>query len=83
VLFSTFLLSSSTAVWIWLTTRQHRDGLHLTSLGYSVLFDQLMNLIKTEFRDRGLGPEVEDGLPLTVPQYESPFLSSPNPEMEY
>lgn len=44
------------------------DGLHLTKEGYAVLYDEVMDVIKNEFKDRGLGPEIEDGLPLTVPQ---------------
>lgn len=45
-----------------------RDGLHLSTLGYTVLFDKIESLIKTDFVGRGIDWDDLDGLPFAVPE---------------
>lgn len=44
-----------------------RDGVHLTTQGYSVLFDAFSELIKTKFKGRGLDFTDFDDLPFRAP----------------
>ena len=43
------------------------DGLHLTTKGYTLLWDNLSALIKTELKGRGLDYEDLDDLPRRAP----------------
>jgi hypothetical protein len=43
------------------------DGLHLTSEGYAVFWEEYTKLVKTVFKGRGLDWESLDDLPLRMP----------------
>jgi hypothetical protein len=44
------------------------DGLHFTSEGYRVLWDEYTKLVKTDFKGRGLDWENATDLPRRVPE---------------
>lgn len=45
-----------------------RDGLHLSSEGYDVLWTEYGKIVKGEFRGRGLDWEGDEGLVWGVPE---------------
>ncbi len=46
----------------------YRDGLHLSSQGYEVLWKEYAKVVKGDLKGRGLDWEVEEGLPWAVPE---------------
>jgi hypothetical protein len=42
------------------------DGLHMTAEGYDIVFNECMQVIKSEFK--GLDPDDQSSLPMTIPQ---------------
>ncbi len=49
------------------TPADARDGLHLTSAGYAVFWEEYTKRVKTVFKGRGLDWESLDDLPLRMP----------------
>ncbi|ORX35420.1 SGNH hydrolase-type esterase domain-containing protein [Kockovaella imperatae] len=53
------------------------DGVHLSTKGYTVVWDLLARIIKTEFKGRGLDWEDFDDLPRRVPPFTDIDFSNP------
>ncbi|CAK9780049.1 SGNH hydrolase [Cutaneotrichosporon oleaginosum] len=54
------------------------DGLHLTSEGYAVFWDEYTKLVKTVFKGRGLDWESLDDLPLRMPPWDTVDAARPD-----
>ena len=70
----TYVLSSTSSTEVKLTSS---DGVHLTPIGYKLLWKAMSELILTKFQGRGLDFTNTDDLPQRAPWYAA-FAPSPS-----
>lgn len=55
--------------WVSLGKAEISDGLHLTTEGYAVVWEEYTKIVKSDFKGRGLDWEDLDDLPMRVPDW--------------